>query len=115
MTTTAVDPAKCRRCHRALTSAKSIATGYGPGCAAKIRGAAKTADLTDFKPAQIAKATELIEQGGILRTRRPNLYTAVSGDGNTTYLVARQACTCPAGIKNRACYHRAALTILAAA
>ena len=74
-----------------------------------------TADLGDFKPFQQAKAVEAIEQGAILPTSRPNLYTAVSGDGSTTYLVAAQSCTCPAGVKDRRCYHVAAVRILLAA
>ncbi|MER7131234.1 helix-turn-helix domain-containing protein [Streptosporangium saharense] len=75
-----------------------------------------TADVTDFKPAAIDKARELIEQGGILPTRRPGIYTAVSSDGTTTYLVHRSACSCPAGARGRfRCYHRAAVAILQAA
>ncbi|MET8334381.1 helix-turn-helix domain-containing protein [Streptosporangium canum] len=74
-----------------------------------------TTSLDDFKPFQIDKAREAIEQAAILPTSRPGIYTAVSSDGTTTYLVHRAACTCPAGQKQRACYHRAAAAILAAA
>lgn len=75
-----------------------------------------TADMSDFKPAAIDKARELIEQGGILPTRRPGLFTAVSSDGTTTYLVHRSGCTCPAGLRGKhLCYHRAAVAILTAA
>lgn len=116
MTTTAPETTtRCLRCGRPLRSAKSQADGYGPTCKAKVTAAAKTTDLSDYKAFQIDKARELIEQGGILPTRRPTLWTAVSSDGTTTYLVAAQACTCPAGLKQRACYHRAAVAILAAA
>jgi hypothetical protein len=73
------------------------------------------ADLTDYKPFQIDRARELIEQGGILPTSRPGIWTAVSSDGTTTYLVHAATCTCPAGQKGRACYHRAAVAILNAA
>jgi hypothetical protein len=73
------------------------------------------ADLTDFKPFQVDKAREVIEQGGILPTSRPGIWTAVSSDGTTTYLVHEASCTCPAGQKSRACYHRAAVAILSAA
>ncbi|MEU9887961.1 helix-turn-helix domain-containing protein [Sphaerisporangium sp. NPDC051011] len=73
-------------------------------------------DLRDWKAAQVDKARELIEQGGILPSRRrPGIYTAVSSDGSATYLVHEAACTCPAGMKQRACYHRAAVAILSAA
>lgn len=74
------------------------------------------ADLDDFKPAQVDKARELVEQGGILRTSRPGMYTAVSSDGAVTYLVHASACTCPAGQRGRhLCYHRASAVILGAA
>ncbi|MFD8564828.1 helix-turn-helix domain-containing protein [Streptosporangium canum] len=74
-----------------------------------------TADLDDFKPFQIDKATEVIEQGAMLRTSRPHLFRSVSSDGSTTYLTAAESCTCPAGIKGRRCYHVAAVRILLAA
>lgn len=74
------------------------------------------ADLDAFKPAQVDKARELVEQGGILRTSRPGLYTAVSSDGTVTYLVHASGCTCPAGQRGKhQCYHRASAAILNAA
>ena len=75
-----------------------------------------TADLEGFKPQQVDKARELIEQGAILPTSRAGLFTAVSSDGVTTYLVHASGCTCPAGHRGKyACYHRAAVAILTAA
>lgn len=74
-----------------------------------------TADLDDYKPQQVDRARELIEQGGILPTSRPGLYTAVSSDGTTTYLVHASGCTCPADQRGKhQCYHRAAVAILTA-
>jgi len=74
-----------------------------------------TADITDFKPAAIDKARELIAAGGILPTSRPGIYTAVSSDGAVTYLVHRCGCSCPAGARGKhLCYHRAAVAILTA-
>src|SRR5687768_2598642 len=61
--------------------------------AAKVAGRwaiTLTADVAGFKPFQLDKAREVIEQGGILPTSRPSLFTAVSSDGSTTYLVARE-------------------------
>lgn len=76
---------------------------------------AATADLDGFKPAQVDKARELIEQGAILPTKRAGLFTAVSSDGSVTYLVHASGCTCPAGQRGRyVCYHRAAVAILSA-
>ena len=71
--------------------------------------------LDAYKPYQVDKASELIEQGGLVTTNRPGLYTAVSSDGTTTYLVMASTCTCPAGQAGRDCYHRAAVAIVEAA
>jgi hypothetical protein len=74
------------------------------------------ANLDQYKPAQVDRARELIEQGGILATSRPGIYTAVSSDGTVTYLVAEEACSCPAGLRGKhVCYHRAAVALLNAA
>ncbi|MET8864713.1 helix-turn-helix domain-containing protein [Nonomuraea sp. NPDC004580] len=74
-----------------------------------------TADLDDFKPNQVDKARELIEQGAILPTSRKGMYSAVSSDGTTHYLVHASGCTCPAGQRGKhQCYHRAAVALLAA-
>ncbi|PRY43317.1 DUF6011 domain-containing protein [Umezawaea tangerina] len=108
--------AKCTRCGRKLTSAKSITDGYGRTCKAKIAAAAKTAAVATFKPAQVAKAEELIADGGIVAIRARRVFRVVSTDGASTYLTAPQACNCAAGLKAKhACYHRIAATILAAA
>ncbi|MEU8275686.1 hypothetical protein ACFYOK_10905 [Microbispora bryophytorum] len=76
--------------------------------------AAASPVVGDYSPAQRDKAVEAIEQGAILRTSRPGLFTAVSSDGTTTYLVHAAACTCAAGLKSRRCWHRAAVAILSA-
>lgn len=104
----------CLRCGRALTSPRSTAAGYGPTCAAKLRAAARVADLADYKPAQLASARELIEDGAIIRIR-PTVFRAVSSDGTETYLAHPTNCTCPGGIKGRRCYHTAAARMLLAA
>ena len=106
--------AKCTRCGRTLTSSRSTANGYGRTCKAKIAAAAKAVQLVDFKPAQVESARELIEDAAIVQIRR-NVWRSVSTDGSEMYLTARQACTCPAGLKEKRCYHRAAVAILAAA
>lgn len=107
--------AHCARCGRTLRSATSIAAGYGPTCARRIREAAKVVDLTAYKAHQVEKATELIEQGGIIRTG--HLYLAVSTDGAIRYETSPAAgtCTCKAGERGLRCYHLAAATVLAAA
>ncbi|MEV0382924.1 helix-turn-helix domain-containing protein [Nonomuraea sp. NPDC050643] len=72
--------------------------------------------LDGFKPEQVEKARDLIEQGLILPTSRPGLYTVVASDNVTTYLVHASGCTCPAGQRGKhRCYHRAAVAIVTAA
>ncbi|MEV5944538.1 DUF6011 domain-containing protein [Streptomyces sp. NPDC051994] len=102
----------CIRCGRHLTSTKSMATGYGPTCARKIRTAA--VDLTDYKVHQVASARELIEDGAIIPLRSVAFLT-VSTDGTETYRSAPTGCTCPAGIKGSRCYHQLAARMLLAA
>lgn len=116
-TNTTTETANCHRCGRRLTSAASVARGYGRTCRAKVREAAKVVDLTTYKVFQVAKAEELIEQGGIVPTGRAALYLAVSSDGTTRYMVdaAEGSCSCPAGDKGHRCYHLLAADILTAA
>lgn len=111
------ETAHCHRCGRTLTAAASIARGYGRACRAKVREAAKVVDLTEYKAFQVAKAEELIEQGGIVPTSRTALFLAVSSDGTSRYMVdaTEHSCSCPAGDKGRHCYHLLAADILTAA
>jgi hypothetical protein len=113
---TTTKQANCLRCGRTLTSAKSIALGYGPTCSAHIRKATKSDTVTAHKPQAIAKATELIEQGGILPLRGRRVFTVISSDGIATYKTAPPAA--PARPGSRAvhiCYHRVAAQILSLA
>ena len=57
--TEVIVPVKCRRCGRKLTSAKSIAVGLGPTCAAKV---SKT-DLGRLDPWQAARAFAILQTG----------------------------------------------------
>lgn len=112
MTKTQTTGTTCRRCHAQLRSAKSVAAGIGPVCARRAR---QERAVTGIKPNTIAKAQELIEQGGIIPVRGRRVFRAVSSDGQRTYLTAPQACTCAAGLKSKhMCLHRTAATILAA-
>jgi hypothetical protein len=116
MDTTTAKQANCLRCGRTLRSPKSVARGYGPTCSAHIRKATKADAVTAHKPQAIAKATELIEQGGILPLRGRRVFTVIASNGIDTYKTAPSGCTCPAGIKGRfTCYHRVAAQILSLA
>lgn len=114
-TTEAPKTCKCLRCGRTLRSVASVAAGYGPTCGRKIRTAAKA---SAHKTAQVAKALELIEVGGIvpLKAKRNRVYYVVASNGVDRYLTARQACNCPGGLRGKgtACYHRVAAELVAA-
>lgn len=106
---------RCLRCGRLLHSAKSRAAAYGPVCRARIRAAALAAAVADFTAAQVAKARELISDGGLVPTRRAGVFRAVSSDGQASYLAHAAACNCPAGLRSRkACYHSLAVRIVSA-
>lgn len=105
----------CLRCGRTLRSADSIARRYGRTCKAKVIAAAKAKAAAGFKPATVAKAQELIEDGGIVAIRA-RVFRVVASDGIGHYLTAPEACTCKAGLKGiHVCYHRAAAAIMLAA
>jgi uncharacterized Zn finger protein len=110
--------ARCTRCGRVLRAAKSIAAGYGRGCQAKIRAAIKAEVVAKFKSTAVAKAEQVIADGGIVavRTAGTPVFRVVASNGVDTYLTAPQACTCPAGLRGQhTCYHQVAAAILAAA
>ncbi|WP_062435021.1 helix-turn-helix domain-containing protein [Herbidospora daliensis] len=60
----------------------------------------------DYKPAQIEKARELLEQNGLSTTGKPGIWVAISSDGETYYSVTPEGCGCYAGLKGTRCYHR---------
>jgi hypothetical protein len=114
---TTAPTAKCTRCGRTLRSATSIAAGMGRTCKAKVAAAARQINAAAaYKPAQVTKATELVELAAIVRVRFA-VFTAVSSRGDDLYTVnaATRTCSCPAGEKGLACYHLAAAEILTAA
>jgi ribosomal protein L37E len=105
MTNTAATAAKCHRCGRTLTDAKSVAAGFGRTCRARITEAIKASTLTE-QPVQVAKAIELIEDGGVLRVVGA-LFHAVSSAGTVRYEVipVTGRCSCRAGQHGLRCYH----------
>lgn len=110
-TDTAPEQRRCLRCGRRLRSTASITAGYGTGCQAKIRAAAKHADLSAWTPAQAEDARELIEDGGVVPTAKPGVFRTVASKGDAVYLTSRTWCGCPA---KKQCYHRAAVEIVLA-
>ena len=123
---TAQHTGKCEGCGRPIWSAVSLAAGRGSGCRAKLRKAAKTADLTAFHPWQVTKARDAIETGAIVPLSRPGMYAAVSSGGPVrkadpepvvVYVVdaIERSCTCKAAMHGHRCYHLAGAVILFAA
>lgn len=101
----------CTRCGRKLTAARSVALGRGPRCEAKAQAAAK---VTSEKPEQVAKALELLADGAVETLRPGRVWLVVASSGVDTYRTAPTACTCPAGVRGRRCYHEIAVSLLAA-
>jgi hypothetical protein len=118
MITTAEHTAKCLNCgrtrHFRSAAAAAKAAPHGRICAAKIRKAAVDAVFADFTPAQREKAAELIRDGGLVPTSRPGVFRTVGSKGDVTYLTHSAACSCPAGLHGRLCYHLAAARVLTA-
>ena len=103
---------RCLRCGR-----KIKAGSYGPKCAAKVRAAAKDADLTPWTPAQVAEARQAIEDGAVVPSSREGVFHVVSVDGTEVHLVHRDGCNCTSGLKThqpRPCWHRCAVAIVLA-
>src|SRR5689334_6857955 len=107
MTTT-----ECRRCHRILTDPRRVAEGIGRTCAKRER---QDAAVVGYKAHRIENARQLIEDAAIIPLRG-KVFVTVSTDGTETYLTTAETCTCPAGLKGKACpcYHTAGVAILAA-
>lgn len=107
---------KCKRCHRVLRAADSIARQMGRTCARKARQeAAARLVLANYSEVQVAKVQELLADGGIARTSS-HTFEVVASDGVSRYTVdtAHASCTCRAGQNGRQCYHLGAAALVAA-
>lgn len=107
----------CIRCGRELVSLRSQRYGYGHECWSAILAASRMPEIRDapWTFAQLDSALDLMREGGLVLWRqgtRNLVYRSVASDGVTRYLCTTQACNCPAGRWERACYHRLAATIL---
>ncbi|WP_239404523.1 DUF6011 domain-containing protein [Frankia sp. Cj3] len=111
MSTTAQHTHRCGRCHRVLTDAKSIASGYGPTCVKRV-----AADLADYSPEQVAKALTVIKTGGVIRVTS-KIFRGLHEVRGTyrTYQVTATDCTCTGALERGDCYHIAAVRLATAA
>lgn len=107
-------PITCGRCGRILRSARSIKRGYGPTCGAKRVQPFEIVDVVaDYTAAQVEKARELVELGGIVRIWPDRkVFKVVSTKGDEVYRTHPAACNCPAGLHSRRCYHELAAQVL---
>jgi hypothetical protein len=103
--------AKCRKCHRALRSAASVAAGIGPRCAA-IEAA-----LQGLDDRQQDKAREALADGAVQPTGRPGIAQVVSDAGDEIYLASVTGhCTCAHGARwasatAKTCWHPGAVRL----
>lgn len=108
---TSTGTAKCRRCHRSLTSLSSCLAGIGPRCAA-IEAA-----LKDLKPEQQAKALEAVADKAVEPTTHKGVYRVISSDGTTAYLASVKGnCNCAHGLRTmtaKTCWHPGAARLKA--
>lgn len=113
----AAETPRCLDCRRPIRSAESLATGRGAGCRAKIRKAARQADLSAWTPQQVEDARQAIEDGAVIPSTRKGVFHVVSSDGTEVHLVHRAGCNCTSGLKTlptRPCFHRCAIAIVLA-
>lgn len=109
--TATVTSRRCCRCGRRLTATASVARGFGSGCARRIAVEAKACAE---KPEQLVKALQVLVDGGVETLRPGRVWLVVGSKGSDTYRTAPMACTCPAGVRGRRCYHQLAVSLLAA-
>jgi hypothetical protein len=101
----------CRKCGRGLTT-NSV---YGPNCWSRLRG--PVAALQASRNPAAARAASLLLAGAYARLpgHGGRVFRTASMSNIGTYLTAPEACTCTAGLYDKLCYHRVAITVLLAA
>lgn len=112
----------CVKCGRPITSQHTLNSpagrmGYGPKCHRMVMRAVAVLARSDDSRAW--RAAQLLTQGKISRHQHANVWRVASISNSQTYLTHPNRCTCDAGRcsgrhDDRYCYHRLAITILAA-
>jgi hypothetical protein len=116
--TAAETTARCLDCRRPIRSAESLATGRGAGCRAKIRRAARQADLSAWTASQVEEAEQAIADGAVVPSTREGVFHVISSDGSEVHRTSEHGCNCTNGLKTRPprpCWHRCAVEIVLAA
>jgi hypothetical protein len=107
------EQATCRRCHRVLRSASSVAAGIGPRCAA-IEAATE-----GLNAKQVDKMAQLIIDKAIVATSRKGVYHVVNEAGEVVHVVhVNGNCSCEWGrrrvsAQTKVCYQVGAARLLA--
>jgi hypothetical protein len=117
MTTTDTShEARCLRCGRKLSAAKSVAASFGPGCLAAIRREAREHALDGLTAKQAAEATEIVADGGVVPSAHKGVWLAASGDGSQVYRATPGGqCNCKWGMRTlpgKPCKHVGAVRLV---
>ena len=118
ITAPAATEVPCLACGHLVFSEASRARRIGSGCYRKLRAAFRTADLSQWTPAQVAEAVQATEDGAVVPSNREGVYHVVSTDGSEVHLVHRDGDNCVGGLQNkppRPCWHRILPVVFAAA
>lgn len=99
----------CRRCRRPLRSVASRILGIGPRCAA-IEAATE-----GLSPKQVEKMKQVILDGGVTPTRRPEVYrVAKEADGGVHIAHINGNCTCEWGLRRKSALSKVCYGVAAA-
>ena len=106
---------ECKRpgCKGVLRTPASIARGMSRNCDRKVRQAeAVAAKAGAYTADQQAKAAAAIRSGEVA-AEGPGLYSVPSSKGDgTRYATDGRSCTCPAGARDRRCWHLLVTVVL---
>jgi len=112
---TSTETAPCQRpgCKGILRSAESVARGMSKACGRKVRQAeAIVAKAGGYSDEQQAKAAAAIRSGEVT-VEGPGLYGVPSSKGDgSRYASDGASCCCPAGAKDRRCWHLLVAVVL---
>ncbi len=102
--------ANCKKCGRLVRSERALASGYGERCRRRLARAERV--LAGSRNVTAQKAAEILELGAAVPHGHARVWRIVSSDGTRRYLTHPSGCTCTAGLYQKMCSHRVAVTLL---
>jgi len=100
-------------CGRKLTSAESVARGYGRRCWRRAHERAATLG-PEYSDRQVEAAVEAIEDGAVVPAAVPGVWYVVGSKGDAIYETTAATCTCKHFTeRGKACSHMAAVALVA--